>query len=198
VENAVARWLEQKFRHVQDVKVATTYMAVNVTHRNHRPDIIIETWMNSRLYVYIIDTEPKSRTIKSILKQNTNASIGTQFIINTALLPSDGEKVKIQDWQDDLRVMNAGAIYAYGIVEDELNIIQVNYTEAEHRNEYSVWHTTDFPLDAVSVRRRDYNTNIKGTWYTETSRHHNLNDASMRNVPVNASTIAPNKPIRSK
>lgn len=165
MENAVARWLEQKFRHVQDVKVATTYMAVNITHRTHRPDVIIETWMNSRLYVYVIDSEIKSRTIKGILKQNTSASIGTQFIINNSLLPADSAKIKIQDWQDDLRVLNAGAIYSYGIVEDELSIIQVNFTEAEHRNEYRVWHTTDFPFDAVSVRRREYTTNIKGTWY---------------------------------
>jgi len=165
VENAVAKWLVEKFRHVQDVKFATTQQEVNITHRNHEPDIIVETWMNSRLYVYLIDEELKSRTIKSILKQNSNANIGTLFVINSALLPADGERVKIQDWQDDLRVINNGAIYAYGLVDDELDVIQVNYNETSHRNEYTIWHTTDFPFDTVSVRRREYNTNIKGTWY---------------------------------
>lgn len=165
MENAVAQWLELKFRQVQDVKFATTYMANNITHRNHQPDIRVETWMNSRLYIYVIDNEPKSRTIKGIIKQNTNASIGTQFIINSALLPADGATIKISDWQDDLRIMNHGAIYAYGIVDDELSMIQVNYNEADHRDEYTCWHSKDFPLDAVSVRRREYLTNIKGTWY---------------------------------
>ena len=95
---------------------------VNITYRNHEPDIIIETWMNSRLYVYLVEAVPKSRTIKSILKQNTNANIGTLFIVNSALLPTDGETIKITDWQDDLRVMSLGAIYAYGVIDDELAV----------------------------------------------------------------------------
>lgn len=165
MENAVAKWLETRFRNVQDVKFATTLREMNITYRSHEPDIIIETWMNSRLYVYLIEAEPKSRTMKAILKQNSNANIGTLFIVNSALLPADGETIKIPDWQDDLRVMSLGAIYAYGIVDDELAVMQVNYGETTLRNEYKVWHTLDFPFDAVSVRRREYSTNIKGKWY---------------------------------
>lgn len=165
MENAVAKWLALQFRDVQDVKSATTKKESSVIFRNHDADLMVETWMNSRLYIYVLDSEIRSRTIKSILKQNTNASMGTLFIVNSSLLPADGSVAKLSDWQDDLRVMNAGAIYAYGIVDDELAIIQVNLGETAHRNEYECWHTTDFPLDAVSVRRRDYSTNIKGTWY---------------------------------
>lgn len=166
VENAVAKWLETKFRHVQDVKFATTQRETSITHRHqHQPDIIVETWMNSRMYVYLTDSEPKSRTIKAILRQNTNSNIGTLFIVNSALLPADGETIKIADWQDDLRVMNLGAIYGYGIVDDELAVIQVNYTETSLRSEFKCWHATELPFDAVSVRRREYTTNIKGTWY---------------------------------
>lgn len=166
VDNAIAKWIGAKFHHVQDVKFATTHREINITSRHQfQPDITVETWMNTRLYVYLVDTDIKSRTIKSILRQNTNASIGTVFIVNSAILPHDGQTLKIPDWQDDLRAMNLGAVYAYGVVDDELMMIQVNYTETNIRNEYTCWHTNNFPLDAVSVRRRDYNNYIKGTWY---------------------------------
>lgn len=165
MENAVAKWLESKFRDVQDVKSASTQQESSVIFRNHDADLVVETWMNSRLYVYILNEEIKSRTIKSTLKQNTGASIGTLFIVNLALLPPDGVTTRLPDWQDDLRVLNNGAIYGYGIVDDELAIVQVNFGETSHRSEFECWHTTDFPLDAVSVRRRDYSSHIKGTWY---------------------------------
>ena len=99
MENAVAKWLQSKFRNVQDVKSATTQKESTAIFRNHDADLVIETWMNSRLYVYILDREIKSRAIKGTLKQNTGASIGTLYIVNLALLPPDGITTKLQDWQ---------------------------------------------------------------------------------------------------
>lgn len=165
MENAVAKWLESKFRNIQDVKSANTQKESTAIFRNHDADLVIETWMNTRLHVYILDKEIKSRAIKGTLKQNTGASIGSLFIVNLALLPPDGVTTQLQDWQDDLRVMSNGAIYGYGIVDDELSIVQVNFGETSHRGEFECWHSTDFPLDVVSVRRREFNTNFKGTWY---------------------------------
>lgn len=165
MENIVAKWLASEFLNVQDVKSALAHNHKTNIFQNHGADFVVETWMNSRLYVYILDKNIKSRNIKSTLKQNTNASVGTLFILNMALLPADGETSKLQDWQNDLRVMNGGSIYAYGMVEDEMKIIQVNFSETMHQHVYDCWHTTDFPLDTVSVRRREFSTNIKGTWY---------------------------------
>ena len=165
MENIVANWLASEFRNVQDVKSASTQHPNSNIFQNHGADFVIETWMNSRLYIYIFDKVLKSRTIKNTLKQNTNASVGTLFIVNKDLLPNDGETTKLQDWQNDLRVMNAGSIYAYGLVEDELSIIQVNFSETMHQQVFDCWHTMDFPLDTVSVRRREFTTNIKGTWF---------------------------------
>jgi len=34
-----------------------------------------------------------------------------------------------------------------------------------HQHVFDCWHTLDFPLDTVSVRRREFTNNIKGTWY---------------------------------
>ena len=162
--NIIANWLEQKFREIQDVKYASTQKEASVIFRNHDADLIVETWMNSRLYVYILDQELKSRNIKHTLKQNTNASVGTLFILNKTLLPADGETTKLPDWQDDLRVLNGGSIYAYDVIDGEYRVIQVNFCETMHRHVYNCWHTTDFPFDTVAVRRREFNSNIKGKW----------------------------------
>jgi len=165
VPHPAADQIKSRFRDIQDVKFASTTADLTLTSRNHEPDIVVETWMNSRLFVYIFDVAPKPRLIKSVLKQNTKSSIGSLFLVDAALLPDDGYCGRLRDWQDDLRVMNMGAIFAFAIDEEGLRLIQVNIDETTQRNEFIVWHTVDFPFDAVSVRRREYQTNIRGSWY---------------------------------
>lgn len=160
-----AEQIKFRFREVQDVKFATTAADAALTSREHEPDIIVETWMNSRLFVYIIDRAPSSRWVKAVLKQNTKASIGSLFLVHAALLPDDGYCGRLSAWQDDLRVMNMGAIFAFSDAEESPRLIQVNIDETNQRNEFIAWHTADFPFDAVSVRRREYQTNIRGRWY---------------------------------
>lgn len=162
--SSAAEEIKSRFRRIQDVKYASTAAQTPLTARNHEPDIVVETWMNSRLFVYILEAPPKPRQIKSALKQNSSASIGSLFLIDAALLPPDGYCGRLRDWQDDLRVMNMGAIYAFALEEHRLRLIQVNIDETTQRNQFIVWHTLDFPFDAVSVRRRDYQTNIRGSW----------------------------------
>ena len=98
----VAEQIKSRFRKVQDVRFASTAADSALTARSHEPDIVVETWMNSRLYVYVCGVAPSSRTIKSILKQNTKASIGSLFLVDAALLPADGFCGRLRDWQDDL------------------------------------------------------------------------------------------------
>ena len=164
VSKALAEAIRLRFADVQDVKFASTRRGASLTSLAHEPDIAVETWMNSRLYVYLCGSAPKSRTIKAILKQNTSASIGSLFLLDLALLPDDGYCGKLPLWQDDLRALNLGAIQAYEWRDGELRLIQVSLDETPQRNIFTVWHTRDFPLDALAVRRRDYQTNIRGSW----------------------------------
>jgi len=165
VPKAIVEQIKTGFRGIQDVKLAVAYAPSALASRNHEPDIVVETWMNSRLYVYIVEAAPKPRQIKAVLKQNTSASIGSLFLVDAALLPADGYCGRLRGWQDDLRVMNMGAIYAFTNAEKGLRLIQVNMDESTQRGQFIVWHTGDFPFDAVSVRRREYQTNIRGSWY---------------------------------
>ena len=165
MRQSVINQIKARIREIQDVRFASTAADSTLTSRHHEPDIVVETWMNSRLYVYLFHNEPAPRTIKAILKQNTNASIGTLFLLDAALLPADGYCGRLREWQDDLRVMNRGAVYAFVTEDKGVRLIQVNMDETTQRNEFIIWHTVDFPLDAVSVRRREYKTNIRGSWY---------------------------------
>ncbi len=161
----IANLITLRFRQVQDVKSASVRHDASITSLNYEPDIVVETWMNSRLYTYIVDTPLKSRAIKATLNQNSKASIGSLFLVDLQLLPTDGFCGRIQAWQDDLRVLNVGAIHAYDLSQNELRLAQVNLDETTQRSQFVVWHTDDFPFDAVSVRRRECQTNIRGSWY---------------------------------
>ena len=154
-----------RFREIQDVKSAGPRREDNLASLRYEPDIVVETWMNSRLYAYILDQPPQSRALKAILKQNSKASIGSLFFLNVNLLPRNGFCGALQSWQDDLRVLNLGAIHAYELSQGGLRIVQVNLDETAQRNEFLVWHTRDFPFDAVAVRRRECQTNIRGSWH---------------------------------
>ena len=97
MQRTIANLVTTRFREIQDVKRASTRPEANLTFRNHEPDVIVETWMNSRLNVYIVQQAPKSRRIKTILKHNTSSSIGTLFLIKGAILPADGYCGKLHD-----------------------------------------------------------------------------------------------------
>ena len=132
--------------------------------RGHQPDLIVETWMNSRLYIYIVERAPKTRTIRAILKQNTSASIGTLFLVAADLLPGDGYCGRLQEWQDNLRSLHLGAVYAFERADEGARLLQINFDETAQRNQFIVWHTRDFPCDAVSTRRRDIQSGLRGSW----------------------------------
>lgn len=160
----IAEHVKARLRAIQDVKFATTRPPVKLVSHSHEPDVIVETWMNSRLYVYLLDQAPKARAIKAMLKQNTSASIGTLFLVDAKLLPLDGYLGRIAAWQDDLRALNLGFIYAYEMLDAALRLQLVNIDETEQRNQFIVWHSADFPCDALSVRRRDFQANVRGSW----------------------------------
>ena len=164
VPHSIAELLRQHFRSIQDVKSASASPPPSLTAREPAPDLVIETWMNSRLHIYLLVRAIKPRQIRTILKQNSAASIGTVFLVDARLLPGDGYCGRLRDWQDDLRALCLGAIAAFQLGEAGLRLMQVNLEETQQPGEFLVWHSRDFPCDAVSVRRRDYQTNVRGTW----------------------------------
>lgn len=156
--------LARRFRAIQDVRYASARPEASLTTRLIEPDIRVETWLNSRLHIYLMGRAPKQRELKSLLKGNSGGGIGTLILLEAALLPADGACLRLRQWQDDLRVLNLGAIPAYNLGAGGISLRQVNLEETAERGIFACWHTLDFPFEAVSVRRREVTSAIRGNW----------------------------------
>jgi hypothetical protein len=165
VENAVVDWLKNTFNALTDVKFATTEPDASVIFQNHIADLVVETWMGGRLYVYLLDKEPKVRDLKATLKENSRSGIGTLFMMDAPLLPRHDDVIKVDDWQSALFHLNDTWIYTYQCAQDQQwSIQQVHFTPTTYADMYKCWHFTDFAIEACVVRDREFNEGIKGRW----------------------------------
>lgn len=169
MRDAVTQWLKNKFAHVPDVKYATTEPDPTLIYQVHAADIVLQTWMGARVYVYIIDKEPKLRELRNLLRENTRNSIGTLFVVDGNLLPEDEAYIKqTEDWQHTLFTLNGGWIYGYYRHEETdgytATLAQVHFNNTPIQGHFTIWHLTDFKIENVAVRRRDVQEGIRGTW----------------------------------
>lgn len=163
--DTLVRWLQGNFNKVPDVRRASSEPDASLIFQKHHADLVVSTWMGAKLYLYLIRKPPKVKDIKNILKENSRDGIGTLFLINRAILPASDTLVRLTDWQEALMVLNDHFIYAYAIDEGSASIIQVHYASSVSRDEYRVWQLNDFGVENVSVRKRDVQGNVRGTWF---------------------------------
>jgi hypothetical protein len=165
MSDAVIQWLRSLFAAVPDVSRASTDPDPSVIFKEHHADIVLSTWMGSRLYVYVLHKAPKLRDIKNILRDNSRNSIGSLFIVNAKLLPPNSETVRLQDWWEALYLLNDGFIYAYTPRNAVLMLSQVHFTASHSKDEFRAWHFENFLVENVTVRRREVlQGNVKGVW----------------------------------
>lgn len=164
--NAVIEWLKTTFNAVADVRRASTEPDPTTIFQDHQADIVVETWMGARLYVYVVDVEPKVRDLRAVLRQNTQNSIGTLFVLHHALLPSDNAIVKTTDWQEALFSLNDQWIYAYFDQDagEGYRLGQVHFAPTTYAEEYRCWHLRNFTIESVVVRQRLLESALKGQW----------------------------------
>lgn len=166
MSETISQWLRSVFAAVPDVSRASTEADPSVIFKEHHADIVLSTWMGSRLYVYLFHKAPKLRDIKNILRDNGRNSIGTLFVVNAKLLPPNGETVKLQDWWEALYLLNDGFVYAYTPRNATLMLSQVHFTGSHAKDEFRSWHFENFHVENVTVRKREVlHGNIKGNWF---------------------------------
>jgi hypothetical protein len=165
MSDAIIQWLRSLFAAVPDVSRASTDPDPSVIFKEHHADIVLSTWMGSRLYVYVLHKAPKLRDIKNILRDNSRNSIGSLFIVNAKLLPPNSETVRLQDWWEALYLLNDGFVYAYTPRNAVLMLSQVHFTASHSKDEFRAWHFENFLVENVTVRRREVlQGNVKGVW----------------------------------
>lgn len=166
MSDTVARWIRAIFAVVPDVRGASTEPDPSVVFKSHQADVVVATWMGARLYVYIIQQNPKVRDIKNILRDNSRSGIGSIFIVDKRLLPESNKVVTLNDWTQAFYTLNDGFIYTYYIQDDELKITQAHFTPSNSKDAYRVWYLPEFNIEKVTVRRKEINSgNVKGKWY---------------------------------
>jgi len=161
----LTHWLRQLFIQAQDVRTATDKPDPSVIYRNHRADLIVQTWMGARLYLHLINQPVKIRDLKSILKDNSRGSIGTLFIVRHDLLPAQDVETRLDDWIEALQLLYDGFIYSYQVVDGLPKLSQVHVTPGQYADHWVCWHNADFEIQTVTVRRRNLPDTIKGHWY---------------------------------
>lgn len=162
---AVVDWLKTEFRAAHDVRSAAAQLDTAVIYPDHTADLVVQTWMGSRLYVYLLNQAPKARDIRSLLRENTRAGVGTLFIVRHSLLPADGTCQELNDWQHVLSILSDGWICAYRAAQASPALMQVHLTPTRTADEYQAWHVPDFSIESVHVRRRSLQGSMRGEWF---------------------------------
>lgn len=163
----ITNWLRETLIEVPDVQYAAQEINQGLIFQNHSADLVVQTWMGKRLYVYVIDSIPRTREIKGILKDNTRDGIGTLFLVQHDLLPEPtDEHYKPEDWHLALLTLNDSWIYTYR-EQDKADwaLGQVHFSPIGRGDFFNVWHLYDFEVENVSVRQRDIQNGIKGRWF---------------------------------
>jgi hypothetical protein len=165
VQDVVIAGLKTKLNAVPDVRYASSEPDPSLIFQNHAADVVVETWMGGRLYIYLLDKVPKVRDLKATLRENSRCGIGTLFLVDEALLPRQGETVKIEDWHQALYLLNETWIYSYALDNKEMAIHQVHFSPTPYADHFRVWYLNDFTIEACVVRSRSLDEGIRGHWY---------------------------------
>jgi hypothetical protein len=153
-------------RNVPDVRSASAEADPSLIFQTHQADIVVSTWMGSRLYIYLMHEAPKVRDIRTTLKENNRCGIGTLYILDNRLLPASEKTTRITDWQEALMSLHGEFIYSFmNDPDQQLSISQVHFTPSNAKDEYYVWHLPNFVIENVSVRKREVQSSVRGTWY---------------------------------
>lgn len=158
-------WLKTQFCVSHDVRSAAIQPDKAVIYPNHSADLVVQTWMGARLYVYLLEQPLKTRDIRSLLKDNSRISVGSLFIVQQSLLPADGARQELTDWQQMLSLLSDGWICAYQAARPAPRLLQVHFTPTPSADEYQAWHIPDFSIESVHVRRRSLHGTMRGEWF---------------------------------
>lgn len=166
MKQPIAQWVQKQFSAVPDVRRASSNMENAMIFQAHDADVVVTTWMGAQLYVYILDHAPKIRDLRSILWENGRSGVGALFVVDQSLLPATDSVVRMVDWQDVLTELHDGFIYCYHIEDRQIHLEQAHFTPSNaDPDEFRVWYFKDFQIENVSVRRRDLQKAVKGTFF---------------------------------
>ncbi|MDX2163071.1 MAG: DnaJ domain-containing protein [bacterium] len=163
---------------LEDIKrwLATQLIAINsVRHCTIRreetrdperdPSLIVHTWSGLFIHVFVLPELIKPRTLKRLISEGTRCGVGTLFLVDSALLPPDGERFIPDDTLNMLHALYKDRVYTYRVHDDGPHIGQVHF-KAFGRSEAEVWYGPDVRIANLPSYRVwiKHPSLIKGDW----------------------------------
>lgn len=158
MKEIVRGWLAKQIAGIDSVRGAAI---------NRQGNIVAVTWGGTIIHIYLFDELPKARNLKKIIQDNTRVGIGTLFIIDAALAPSDGIKTSPGETLIALHMLFKDRLYTYRVDANGQPVIgQVHFKSFGRADEYEIWYGPDveilhLPLYRVWVRTPN---SMKGDW----------------------------------
>lgn len=129
--------LKQWLKHHLDRMVSVQ----NTVGGNSDADLVIFTWTGAKIYLHLLNEQQKLRTIKRIVQDATSVGTNTLFVVNSDLLPSDGQQLVPPEWLMAIHHLTNDLIYGYRLSANRIEIIPVHFTVVNnHADEIRAWY----------------------------------------------------------
>jgi hypothetical protein len=103
-----------------------------------QPRLVVQTWTGIVIHVLLLQSPPKTRTIKRILQEGTDNGIGTLFLINRDILPEQGTRVSIPEWLLALHALTHDRVYTISLDGDSVSLAQMHFEPIGISGDYAV------------------------------------------------------------
>ncbi len=111
---------------------------ITLPHNDHA-DLVIQSWNGYKIYIHLLNQIPKTRNIRKNLHEASEIGVGTLFLVDSGIIPADGNRAKIDEWAHALHNLTGERLYATRTVKGVPEVFQV-HLEPHNNGEHMAWH----------------------------------------------------------
>lgn len=152
----VKKWLKQ---HLDKL------VTVQGSRVRSEPDLIVQLWSGVQVRIHLLNTEPRTRQIKSALQDASSIGVGTLFLVHRDLIPDNGAQVVLDEWLRALHELTYEQVYVYQLEAMTPSIFPIHFEGLAGMAKYEVHHGE--PIDIQHFRfysRHIRPRYLKGKW----------------------------------
>ncbi len=163
---AIKQWLKQQFSELKQVRLCLVDPPDhNLTFVRWHPDLVVYTWTGKAAKCHVISEPPKTRHIRDIARQYTEAGSPVLFVVDLSLLPHLNEVTKPSQWLRAIHALTDGRIYAYSLYGDEPRLYSLHLTPQPIADHFKLVFDSEVTIGDIRFNRiRVRERFIKGNW----------------------------------
>ncbi|MFZ4814599.1 MAG: J domain-containing protein [Phototrophicaceae bacterium] len=126
-------------------------------------DLMIQTWVGMRVYLYLLVGKPSVRHLKRIIQQNSANYSATLFIAAHEFMPTDKTRLVPEEWMHALHELNSERIYTYQPKQEA--VYQVHFDYLPDGIQREAWHGGQISFEQMRVNNVSAKFKpIRGQW----------------------------------